>query len=784
MAMKRRAFLAGLGSVGFGFGLGGFSHLFPLASPRVAPDWSPGAEGFVPSTCLLCPSHCGILGRVVDGRLVRIDGNPLHPVSRGGLCPKGRASLQMLYHPARLKGPLERRGEAGSESFAPISWDAALEKVGAALRSLRAAGRSDAMAWVVGDVQGSMDELIARFLRVYGSPHLIAETYADGSDRVMAWTHGIQAQPAFDLDRADLVLSFGAPLSEAWWGLLQAARARDYPPQQRRRWVQIDTRLSRTAVGADQWLAVPPDTYGDLALVIAYVLLKEGLYDAGWITDEVAGFEDWTDREGRQVPGYRSLVLRHGRPEDVAARTGLDVQEIVALAKSFGRAQRALAVWDHTVTWHAGGMATALAIHSLNVLTGSLQRAGGVYLPQSYPVRPLDEMAPAPSPEAKPSGPPLRDVDWIDRTLEDAAPPVEVLFLYLSNPVASSANPDKVRKALARIPLVISFSPFLDESARYAHLVLPDHTFLERWQDAPAPHTVPYPVWGVVQPVVPPLHATRATGDVLLDLAFRVGGTVASALPWPTMENLVKARGTTLSEIQRGSAFVPGLRLDELREMEARGWWIPHGQDPAGFWTSLTKSGGWFDPYYDDVGRLAASRRPDGRVALFPEEARAAISRTAPGLAEGFLPTPAGGGGREADASRAGDARTVLLMPYRVLTLASGTTPLMPWLLEDLGPLGAWEPWVEMNPRTARELGVASARKVRVTSDHGGFTARLHLFEGAQPGILNAPYGLHSKVDGWGRFEPFNPLTAVGPMRDPVTGLPDWYSTRVRVEAA
>jgi len=96
MKIDRRLFLAGLGGTGLGVGLGGLSHLFPLPSPRVGPDWTPGDEEFVPSTCLLCPSHCGILGRVVDGSLVSIDGNPLHPVSRGGLCPKGKAGLQLL----------------------------------------------------------------------------------------------------------------------------------------------------------------------------------------------------------------------------------------------------------------------------------------------------------------------------------------------------------------------------------------------------------------------------------------------------------------------------------------------------------------------------------------------------------------------------------------------------------------------------------------------------------------------------------------------------------------
>jgi anaerobic selenocysteine-containing dehydrogenase len=350
-----------------------------------------------------------------------------------------------------------------------------------------------------------------------------------------------------------------------------------------------------------------------------------------------------------------------------------------------------------------------------------------------------------------------------------------VLFLYRSNPVASAPDPDRVRKALDRIPLVVSFSPFLDESAEYAHIVLPDHTYLERWQDVPAAPTVPYPVWGVVQPMVPPLHDTRATGDVVLDLASRVGGLAAS-FPWPTMERLVQARGEKLAEIHSGGTFASDFRRGELRELEARGWWIPHGQSPSGFWESVRRAGGWFDPYYDHRNRAAASGRPDGRAALFPEEARRRIAGALPGLAEGFLPV------REETAREHGAG--LRLMPYRLMTLASGTIPLMPWLLENLGPLGggAWEPWVEIHPETARDLGLESAREVRVISEHGAFTARLLLFEGAQPGLVNAPYGLHTRIDGWGSIEPTNPLAAVGPLRDPVTGLPDWYGTEVRLE--
>jgi len=118
-----------------------------------------------------------------------------------------------------------------------------------------------------------------------------------------------------------------------------------------------------------------------------------------------------------------------------------------------------------------------------------------------------------------------------------------------------------------------------------------------------------------------------------------------------------------------------------------------------------------------------------------------------------------------------------------VMTLSSGGTVLMPWLLEHLGVLtgNAWETWVEVNPETARALGLESGQRVRVESPVGTFDATLRLFAGAQPGVVNVPYGLHTRVEGWGTPRGANPLAAVGQRVDPTTGLPDWYSTDVRL---
>ncbi len=778
MQIGRREFLASVGGLGIGLGLGAVSHWLPLAPPEVGPDWSPEREQFVPSTCLLCPAHCGIRGRVVDGSLVRVDGNPLHPVNQGGLCPKGVAGIQLLYHPGRITGPVERTGPPGSGEFRRISWEEALNRVATSLSGLRTAGKAAIVAWLTGDTSGIMGDLVQRFAGAYGTSHVLREGYADGSSAVMQLTQGIAAPPAFDLQGSDLVLSFGAPLSEAWWCPPQAARARDAAVNRRPRWVQIDVRHSRTAARADEWVPIQPGAYGTLALGLAYVLLKEGLYDGEKVRRYVDGIEDWTDQEGRTVPGFRALVSRYGRTEDVSRRTGVPAEAIARLAKQFGAASRPVAVWDQAVSWRKGGLSDALAIQALNILVGALSRPGGVLTQPALPLPSLVE-APGPGGSIPPEGQPAGELtsgNWAGRVASGASS-CGAMFLYYSNPVASAPNSAEVIKALEGTPLVVSFSPFLDETSRYAHLILPDHTYLERWQDAPAPPTVPIPVWGIVQPMVPPRHETRATGDVILQLASRLGGETAASLAWTSMEEIVHERGRALARAPRGSVLVESFQREELRELESRGWWLPHGLSEDAFWTRLKETGGWFDPYYDYRDWSTTSRLAGGKLSIFPLAVRKQIAAGAGGLAEGFLPIEADG----PSSAPAGDY-PLTLIPYRVMTLASGGTTLMPWLLENLGVLtgDAWETWAEINPKTGRELGLNDDQVVRVESAAGSFRARLRFFAGAQPGLLNVPYGLHSSVEGWGRAEGDNPARAVGDIRDPVTGLPDWYTTRVR----
>jgi anaerobic selenocysteine-containing dehydrogenase len=786
MSVTRRDFVITMGAAAASLALGQARDIIWQAEEEPDLGWTPGLEKRISSACLVCPARCGIEGRVVDGRLVRIVGNPRHPVSRGGVCPRGVAGVQLLYHPERLASPVVRNGPRGSDQWTPVSWEDALLRVSERLRSLRAAGRPEALALLAGYCAGTMEELWRRFLRSFGSPNYVADGYEDGTDSVMALMHGIQRRPGYDLERAGLVVSFGAPLFESWWSPLQAYVAYGRPETgegRRPRFIHVDTRFSRTAAHAHEWVGVRPGTHAVLALGLAYVLIRDELYDAAFVADHVHGFEDFVDERGRRREGYRSLVMRHYRTEEVSAITGVPVERITSLARTIAESGPAIVVCGWDVMSAPNGLLAGMAVHSLNVLMGNVNRPGGVLFGDDAPLEPLPEPRLDATARAGLAREPLGGGTGFDAgngalrfaraVAEDDLGSVDTLLLYYANPLASSPEPDPWRRALEKIPFVVSFSPFLDETTRYADIVLPDLLPYERWQDAPAPASYPYPVWAVARPLVDPAPGGRHTGDAVLAIARKLGGPLAEGLPYESFEALLKARARGLFSARRGMVFGDEFERKRHRQMEERGWWLPAQSDFEAFWDQVIERGGWTDLFYDftDPGRTA--RTGSGRIELMP----AALVKALDAEGRGRKPYV----GVEVGAEPSSRDYPLRLIPYRVSTLASGTLTLERWLAERTVavPDVYWAPWVEVAPATARELGLADGAMVWVVSPRARYRARLKVYVGAAPGAVCAPYGLRHP-DG----ELANPLRLLEGSEDPLTGLISWSSTFVRLERA
>ncbi len=518
-----------------------------------------GEETIVPTVCLLCPSGCGMLARVVDGNVVKMEGSPMHPTNLGALCPKGQAAPELLYNPDRLIGPLRRKGARGNGEWEPLTWDEAITEVAQKLSGLREAGTPERAALLYGETRGQMRGFLERFMTALGSPNTISHDSLniEAAKLGTLFTQGVYDLPNYDLENSNYVLSFGANMLEAGrtpqrmvsgYAYLRRGRAN------RGKVVVIDPRQGITGAKADEWIPIVPGTDAALALGIANVIIKTGQFDSDFVHNYGFGFEEFTDDDGRQHKGFKSYVLENFDPRRVEQITGIPATTISRLAGEFAGNPPAIAVLPGKgglLSGSLNGVAAAMAIHCLNALVGSLETPGGV-LTQRYPAcepwpdLPADPVAEASRAAERADGAgnlfPLARHAYqavADRVLDGY--PVEALFLYDANPVYETPGGARFIEAFDQIPFIVSFATFMDESAQYADLVLPEPTFLERWQDDYI-EGLGYPGVGLRQPVIEPLHDTMNTGDFLIRVAQEIGGPVGDAFLWDSFKNVLEFR--------------------------------------------------------------------------------------------------------------------------------------------------------------------------------------------------------------------------------------------------
>lgn len=826
MLLDRRGFLKLLGGMAAGAaGLArGAGALSEVSSPEGDP-WPDYEVELVPTICQVCPGGCGILVRVVDGRAVKIEGNPNHPVNRGRLCPKGHAGLEFLYHPERVPGPLRRSGKRGEGRWQPISWEEAIRTLAARLAELRKKGEPHKVALLGGQYRGSMDGLIQRFFRVYGSPNYIRNRCLEVEKvaKTHLLTQGIRLPLSYDLRECDFILSFGCNLLESWlspvYQLSAYAHLRQGRPGRRGKLVQVETRLSVTAAKADRWIPIRPGTDCALALGLAHVIVSEGNFDKEFVREHTFGFEDWTDEAGRHM-GYKSLVLREYTLPKVSEITGVPIRDIIALARAFSEHERALALGERGPAFHPNDIYTRLAIHSLNALTGNLGKPGTVLIQGELPLTPweepeLDEVARRGLSMPRIDGAGrgkyfLADhaVEALPRALLKGEPyGLEVLFFYFTNPLFSHPRGEELKRALARVPLVVSFSPFMDESALEADLVLPDSTYLERWQDDSVAHLSGFTAFSLGRPAVKPLHDTRSTGELLLELARAIGEPLAEAFEWESYPDLLYERAQGLYEAERG--YVISEPADEAfrRILAGQGYRSEEFEDYDEFWEALRKRGAWWDPedsyggvkhllksesgryefYSQGLKRLleAAAEEMALREKLSPQEALERILKEQKLAARGdklFLPHY-----QPSEKESGEDRPPLVLNTYKLMSQMGGRTALLPRLQESLGVhlRMRWGNWAELNPATARRLGIKDGDPVWVESSKSRIKVRARVYAGAMPGVVNIPFGLgHTALSEWARETGANPSSIIVPEDDTLRGLGVLTGTRVKVRKA
>ncbi|MFZ5911999.1 MAG: molybdopterin-dependent oxidoreductase [Chloroflexota bacterium] len=775
--LSRRDFIKlGTAAVAAGVGLGALQQ---PGQELAAGQAAPAEETIVKTTCALCPSGCGLDVRVVNGKAVKVEGNPLHPLNQGVCCLKGQTSLEVLYSPERIQRPRIQTGARGSGDWKEISWDEALGMVAEKLTALRESGNAHALALMHGDLRGQMRQVVNRFMRAYGSPNVISrESLGEGAARLALWlSQGVNALPVYDINNSNYVLTFGGNLLESSRNVIgylgaMAFMRRGRP--QRGKLVAVHPRLSLTGIKADEWVPIRPGTYGALALGMANVIINSNLYNEDFVRDFTFGFEDFEDADGTLRKGFKSLVLETYTLERVSAITGVSTDKIARIAGEFATNHPAVAVLPTEAGELSSGNAlyTALAVHALNALVGSIDAQGGVVLQRfpdlaDWPAYSLDAIARQGESKERLDGAgsqfPLALSAYQnvpERILAEKPYPVEALFLLNANPVYDLPNGGRSLEALLKTPFVVSFASTLDESAAHADLILPASTFLEVWGDDYLEGTG-YAGISLRRPVVEPVHDTRGPGDVLLDLAQRIGGPVAQALPWKTYQELISSRLSTL----------------DWEKLEANGNW-----SELVYFNAAPGSPAWGDV----VGRDRLNAPRDGRFDFFSRELFALLGSDSNQACLPHFEIPPTLADSTADALE----YPFLLVTQPLLTQSQQWQGIVPTLQESYGLQGhvKWDSWVEVSQKAAEALHLEDGQRVWVESPLDRVQATVRVYAGIWPNAVFLPPGQgHHTFVRWGRKSAeglvvgANPNTLVEYHSEPLTGLAVAGPARVRI---
>ncbi len=657
--------------------------------------WTPvpeiGESYYAGGACTLCPGGCSLSVRKVGTRVVKIEGNEESPINTGDLCGVGISATQLLYGPSRIEGPMIRAGKRGEGKWRRLSWEGAEAQLAEKLSAL--SGSKKSVVALSASKQGSVALLIQRLLAAVGSDRFLTlPSVHDTLEAAMALTMGREPGEGvgFDTENTDLILSLGSSVAEGWGSpvrMVKTAAAKTM--------IQVEPRLSTTASMADIWVPAKPGTEGVFALSVAAAMIQEKLYDHLFVATATEGFD-----------AFSAWLLENYTPKKAEAVTGVSPALVKKVAVAFAGARRPVAICGRGKGDTPISLAEALSVFALNALKGSVQRDGGLVkvgaIPYTLAMAETDDL-----------GAKLAAVTEKGRT--------ELLMDWGTNPFYTLATSQEAADALAAIPTIISFSPYMDETAAMADLILPDHTHLEKIQDVPVRAGLERPLVTLAQPAVDPVMTTKHTGEMLISVGKELD---ADAFPWDDYESYLE---------------------ESCGEM----------------WEALSEGGLW----QGDIAWKRGLERMLGTSDRFTFV-----------IPEGPVFLSANG-----DASR----YPLTLVPRSSLRISSGAVADAPFTMKTIEDtvLLKGVSLVEMNPVTAKEAGLHEGDTATLTTSFGMVPVKVTLFDGVMPGVVALSKGLgHTAFDEYigGKGSSYTALS--GAMVDSATGFNCTWGARASLK--
>ena len=788
--LSRRQVLIGTGSLAL-------ASLFApkaivLAMAEAGMIYAPNTGKWMGTTCNGCTSFCAKQVYIQDGRALNIRGNEFSKVHGKSSCPRQYLALQELYDPDRVRTPMLRtnpeKGRGIDPQFKPISWDEAISLIADQFMALREQNETHRYVALRGRYSYLSDVLIKNFTQVMGSPNAITHSAlcAEADKLGSFFTEGDWGYRQYDIQDTRYILSFGVdPLSanrqvsyycSEWGNTLDKAQV-----------AIVDPRFSASAAKADEWVPIKPGQDGALGLALAHQILVDG----GWHRPFVGNFTDGQNHfiAGQEVDSnsfeeihtnglveWWNIALKDYTPEWAAALCGIDEDQIRRIAAKLIDASPRVQIWrSRGVQMQHRGSYTAMALHALNGLLGSVDQEGGVLKWASAPMAKM----PSSKEYVDEIGKPGLKMEKMDRrgrlefpalkkgksgggvvtnavatSILEADPYAPAFVLgYHNNFTFSAPGGQHWEEALKKVPFVAHLTTNISEFSWYSDLILPaPHFMFERWGIQKTAGNR-FTQVSITQPVVKPL------GEAIED-ECGVPWLIANELAKRGFENPLNYLKNEFKDPETGKSPTTPVELAMYAtKILTQPLWDPaqykEGDHFTG-WKDFLEKGVWNSKPYAFRKRWSQMKTVTNKFEFYSETMKLALEKhgkkhhTDPDgvmkatgyLARGelaFIP-------HYEEPFRYGDEQTypLLFVDHKSRLSREGRSANNPWYQNnlDIDPGARKNADVaKLNPIDAEKLGIQDGDPIRITSIQGSITCEASLFEGVRPGTVAKAFG-------------------------------------------
>ncbi len=462
------------------------------------PDKKERKYTLVPTTCFNCEAGCGLVAYFDQetDQIAKIEGNPEHPGSRGRNCAKGPATLNQVYDPERILHPMKRVGERGGGQWEQITWEQALDEIGARLRQAIVEDRHNEIMYHVG--RPGEDGYTDRVLKAWGVDGHNSHTNICSSNARIGYQSWMgHDRPSSDFANAEVIFLISAHLEAGHYFNPHAQRIME-AQEQGATIICVDPRLSNTGAKADYWLAPWPGTEPFMLLAIARLLIEAGT----WNETFVRRWTNWETylRETRpdlpvEWSSVRAALLAEYAeytPEAAEQKTAVSAETIRELAELIGAHPTKFAShnWRAAGAGHLGGWQVARSLFFLNVLTGSVATKGGTA------GNGMNKFTPS-APIGAPGNTKWNELEWpkeyplshhemsflLPHFLNEGRGALEVYFSRVYNPIWTNPDGFTWMEALtdeSKVRCHVALTPTWSETSWFADYVLPMGVSVER----------------------------------------------------------------------------------------------------------------------------------------------------------------------------------------------------------------------------------------------------------------------------------------------------------------